>query len=210
MTSSTTSHTPTSTPPPPTSTSSQSPSPTPDPQPQTTDQQQAPAPPTTTSTADQAQPTDNTNTSNNVASTNTSDQSSSSDQAAYLAAHNSARQAHGASPVTWSDQLAGFAQTWANNCVFQHSGGKFGRVGENLAAGTGSYGIDEMVGDWMAEVSQYDPNNPVASHFTQVVWKGTSQIGCAKQTCSGIFPGSDATFYVCEYLAAGNVIGEFA
>lgn len=39
-------------------------------------------------------------------------------------------------------------------------------------------------------VAQYDPNNPVPSHFTQVVWKGTTQVGCAVQVCSGIFPAS--------------------
>ena len=113
--------------------------------------------------------------------------------------------------MTWSTQLEGFAQEWANNCQFQHSGGKFGRIGENLAAGTGNYGISDMVGDWMAEVTEYNPSNPVASHFTQVVWKGTGQIGCAKATCNGIFAGFGAsTFYVCEYSDAGNVSGQFA
>jgi Cysteine-rich secretory protein family len=64
---------------------------------------------------------------------------------------------------------------------------------------------------WMAEITQYNPSAPVASHFTQVVWKGTSQIGCAKAVCGGIFPGfGDANFFVCEYLDAGNVIGQFA
>lgn len=39
-------------------------------------------------------------------------------------------------------------------------------------------------------IAQYNPSNPVASHFTQVVWKGTSQVGCAVQSCSGIFAAS--------------------
>ena len=38
--------------------------------------------------------------------------------------------------------------------------------------------------------AQYDPNNPVASHFTQVVWKSTTTLGCAVATCNGIFPSS--------------------
>ena len=84
-------------------------------------------------------------------------------------------------------------------------------MGENLAAGTGNYGFADAMAGWMAEITQYDPSAPVASHFTQVVWKGTSQIGCAKAVCSGIFPGfGDANYFVCEYLDAGNVIGQFA
>jgi len=39
-------------------------------------------------------------------------------------------------------------------------------------------------------IAEYDPNNPQPSHFTQVVWKGTTQVGCAVQDCSNIFQGS--------------------
>jgi len=109
--------------------------------------------------------------------------------------------------------LASKAQQWANGCVFQHSGGSLGPFGENLAAGTGSsYGISAAVGSWTAEVSQYDPNNPQPSHFTQVVWKASTQVGCAVQSCSGIFAASfgPAQYFVCEYSPQGNVIGEFA
>jgi len=187
-------------------TSPQAPDPTPDPQPQTSTEQQAPSPiPTTSSQPEQSNQTPADTSGSNQGTT------SSSDQQQYLQQHNIVRAQHGANPVTWSDQLEGFAQEWANNCQFMHSGGRFGAVGENIAAGTGDYTIPDMVGDWVSEVSSYNPSNPVASHFTQVVWKGTSQIGCAKATCSGIFPNAGpATFYVCEYLAAGNVIGAFA
>ncbi|KAJ3528656.1 hypothetical protein NM688_g7967 [Phlebia brevispora] len=104
------------------------------------------------------------------------------------------------------------AQQWANGCVFQHSGGTLGPFGENLAAGTGSsYDIAAAVKSWTDEVSQYDPNNPQPSHFTQVVWKATTQVGCAEAQCSGIFPASFglAKYFVCEYSPQGNVIGEF-
>ncbi|KAI5122586.1 hypothetical protein M0805_004802 [Coniferiporia weirii] len=137
---------------------------------------------------------------------------SSSDIATYLSTHNTVRAQHGASPLSWNDTLADAAQKWANGCVFQHSGGTLGPFGENLAAGTGSYSITDAVQSWTNEASEYDPSNPVPSHFTQVVWKATTQVGCAVQTCSGIFAASygPAQYYVCEYFPQGNVIGAFA
>ena len=60
--------------------------------------------------------------------------------------------------------------------------------------------------------AEYNPNDPQASHFTQVVWKSSTQVGCAVQSCSGIFDASfgPAKFFVCEYFPQGNIIGEFA
>ncbi|GJE86048.1 PR-1-like protein [Phanerochaete sordida] len=160
-----------------------------------------PAPPKTTSTP--APPS----------TQSSSGSTSSSDIDQYLSAHNTIRAQHGASALTWSDELASKAQQWANGCVFQHSGGSLGPFGENLAAGTGSsYDITAAVKSWTDEVSEYDPNNPVPSHFTQVVWKASTQVGCAVSQCNGIFAASFglAKFFVCEYSPQGNVIGEFA
>ncbi|KAI8995557.1 CAP domain-containing protein [Trametes punicea] len=167
------------------------------------------------SSAKQPAPTpDSSNDQGNPSGGSSSDAATSqSDIDQYLQAHNSVRAQHGAAPLTWSDDLAAKAQEWANNCVFQHSGGKLGPFGENLAAGTGSsYGFQAAIKSWTDEVSQYDPNNPQPSHFTQVVWKSTTQVGCAMQSCNGIFAASfgPAKFFVCEYSPQGNVIGEFA
>ncbi|KAG6911826.1 hypothetical protein DXG01_000073 [Tephrocybe rancida] len=170
----------------------------------------------TTTFATQAKPTTTKATvpTTSVSSGGSSSGSTaSSDVQSYLSSHNTIRAQHGAAALTWSDDLASKAQTWANKCVFQHSGGTLGRLGENLAAGTGSsYGIQSAIKSWTDEVSEYNSANPVPSHFTQVVWKGTTQVGCAVQSCDGIFDASfgKAKFYVCEYSPAGNVIGEFA
>ncbi|KAG8699844.1 hypothetical protein FRC08_005074 [Ceratobasidium sp. 394] len=139
--------------------------------------------------------------------------STSPDIAAYLDPHNAARAAHGAAPLTWSDELAAAAQKWANGCVFEHSGGKLGPYGENLAAGSGDYSPQSGVKAWVDEAPEYRSSSPVPSHFTQVVWKGTSQVGCAVASCNlanfdkQFWP---VKFHVCEYSSAGNVIGQFA
>ncbi|TFY68361.1 hypothetical protein EVJ58_g1061 [Rhodofomes roseus] len=190
----------------------QDPSPAP-----TTSTSEAPAPTTTT----EAPPPSSTISSTTEAAPTTSASSSSgsssgtsqSDIDKYLDDHNTVRAQHGASPLTWDDTLAAAAQQWANGCVFKHSGGTLGPYGENLAAGTGdSYGIDQAIQSWTDEVSQYNANSPEASHFTQVVWKASTKVGCAVQDCDGIFASSfgKAHYYVCEYSPQGNVIGEFA
>ena len=70
---------------------------------------------------------------------------------------------------------------------------------ENLAAGSGSYTVSDGIDGWNAEAKDYNPQNPTFSHFTQVVWKGTKEVGCAFVTCP---PGSifAASFGVCTLL----------
>lgn len=52
----------------------------------------------------------------------------------------------------------------------------------------------------------------VILEIPQVVWKASTQVGCAEASCSGIFAASFglAKYFVCEYSPQGNVIGEFA
>ncbi|KAJ7293291.1 CAP domain-containing protein [Mycena rebaudengoi] len=135
---------------------------------------------------------------------------SDADREAYLKGHNTIRAQHGAKPLVWDNGAAAKAQEWANKCTNEHSGGTLGPLGENLAAGTGSFSIAEAVKAWTDESSEYNPRNPQFSHFTQVVWKATTKVGCAVATCNGIFEGFGAAqYYVCEYSEQGNVQGEF-
>ncbi len=43
-------------------------------------------------------------------------------------------------------------------------------------------------------------------NLLQVVWRGTTQVGCAVADCGGSF----RNFYVCNYSPQGNIWGQFA
>lgn len=59
-------------------------------------------------------------------------------------------------------------------------------------------------------LGQFNPLKPVYSHFTQVVWESTTELGCAiSSPCDDIFPDrGPATLVVCLYNPPGNVVGE--
>jgi pathogenesis-related protein 1 len=128
-----------------------------------------------------------------------------------LAAHNDVRATYGAPALNWSQSLATAAETWANQCVFENTGGSLMDTpyGEISAAGTGAFTAEAAVNLFIQDGSEYDPVEPTYNHFTQVVWKGTTSIGCAVAHCNNIFPSSDsqATYYVCLYDPPGNVVG---
>ena len=59
---------------------------------------------------------------------------------------------------------------------------------ENIAVG-GILNITDAVVMWMSEESEYSPTNFNSYHFSQVVWKSTTELGCAYKTCSGSLVG---------------------
>lgn len=82
----------------------------------------------------------------------------------------------------------------------------------------GSGGATYAVDLWYNEGSQYNYSNPgfspATGHFTQVVWVGSKQLGCAVGNCpNGVnVSGQNWQYpmYFCEYNPPGNVIGYFA
>jgi len=94
-----------------------------------------------------------------------------------------------------------------------HSGGKFGsNVGENLAAASGIDDLTTLFDLWSNEGQYYDYDNPSLyggvddetelGHFTQLVWKSTTAVGCGVQVCSD----SDWTYLICRYYTEGNIL----
>lgn len=168
--------------------------------PTTTSQEQQQEAPKTTDAA--------TTTSPKSTPTPQSDSNLSDFASTMLNAHNNKRSLHkNTSPLSWSDELASYAQNYADNfdCSgnLQHSGGPYG---ENLALGYDGSGAVEA---WYGEISEYDFGNPGSSpnagHFSQVVWKGTSQVGCGIKTCDN----SWGHYVICSYQDAGNVGGQY-
>jgi pathogenesis-related protein 1 len=135
---------------------------------------------------------------------------------ALLQGHNRARAEVGVGPLSWSKQLANYAQEWATHlalkkCGFEHrpDTGEWRRnYGENLFMGTaGYYGVADAVKAWVNEKIYYKGetltagNFHASGHYTQVVWKDTKEVGCAKAECKGNI------IVVCNYDPPGNVIG---
>nr|QVT77533.1 pathogenesis-related protein 1 [Moniliophthora perniciosa]QVT77534.1 pathogenesis-related protein 1 [Moniliophthora perniciosa] len=133
-----------------------------------------------------------------------------SDKEIYLRMHNDLRAKHKADPLEWDDRLAAAAQQWADQCVFEHSTGQLGDLGENLSVGGGNFGARDAVQLWINEAPDHDAygGQEVLDHYTQMVWKGSKKIGCASRSgCTGIFGDQLAVLHVCEYHPPGNVVG---
>ena len=143
-------------------------------------------------------------------------------ETAFLLAHNAFRSKHFAPELTWDATIAKSAQAFADTCPCDHSNpSSRANKGENIAWGQGT--ADEAVMKWYAELASYDfdADGPmdadhVVGHFTQVVWKGTSKIGCGyKTTCST--PRDAKTggskygglVWVCQYSPHGNTAGQY-
>jgi uncharacterized protein YkwD len=120
-----------------------------------------------------------------------------------LGVHNTKRAKHCVPALGWSASLAEGARAWAKKCKFQHSSGNYG---ENLAMGV-PLSAKQAVRMWYNEVSSYNYSTGAFSsrtgHFTQVIWKNSTQVGCGKAQCNG------QTLYVCRYSPPGNYAGEF-
>lgn len=125
-------------------------------------------------------------------------------------------------PLTWSTSLAATAQAYADSlaatCAFEHSNAP--GLGENLAQNGGWMSNPmEVTEGWAAEEDCYtygtffgtDDCNAVCvaglnsngcGHYTQVVWRGTTELGCGFATCS-----NGTELWVCNYTPQGNFVG---
>ncbi|QCD76638.1 basic form of pathogenesis-related protein 1-like [Vigna unguiculata] len=128
----------------------------------------------------------------------------------YLNAQNTARSEVGVENIVWNDTVAAFAKNYANerkDCQLIHSGGG-GIYGENIAMSSGEMSVAEAVKLWVDEKPFYDytSNSCIGGeclHYTQVVWRKSVYLGCAKVSCN-----NGGTFVTCNYSPPGNYVGE--
>ncbi|HMH20305.1 MAG TPA: CAP domain-containing protein [Puia sp.] len=134
-----------------------------------------------------------------------------------LKQHNEFRLGVGVSPMKWSSSLAKDALDWAQQLAKLDQGQHDPRVrglkeGENIWWGTASaYSYGEMVNFWGNEKKDFvygvfpdckTRRSAVVGHYTQVIWKGTSSVGCA------VASNGKTDFLVCRYSPPGNIEGE--
>jgi len=133
----------------------------------------------------------------------------------------------GTKPMTWNADLATLAQKRADanlNASIQsglltESHGDLtlpngSRVGQNLAIETGSspaVAAANAVNGWYNEKALWDASSgkaflKSAGHYTQLMWKGSTQVGCALST--GMLNSLPLVAVACNYSPPGNVTGE--
>ncbi|XP_022988522.1 pathogenesis-related protein PR-1-like [Cucurbita maxima] len=133
-------------------------------------------------------------------------------QKQFLGPHNAARYALRLAPLVWDNKLARYAQWYANkrrgDCALRHSGGPYG---ENIFWGSGNaWNPAQAVSDWVSERKWYSywanscVEGELCGHYTQIVWRSTRRIGCARVTCND----GKGVFITCNYDPPGNYIGE--
>ena len=136
-----------------------------------------------------------------------------------LQLHNQARAEVGAPPLAWDATLAAAAASYGPDLArigrLVHSPRET-RPGqrENLAmAWTETTSPEQLVGLWTDERKLFHPGVfPAVSrtgywkdiaHYTQMVWKGTTHVGCAMHRAQ-----SGWTYLICRYSPPGNVDGK--
>jgi hypothetical protein len=135
-----------------------------------------------------------------------------------LAAQNKYRSELGEPALVWSNRLSRSAQRWAEHLAqdvhaMKHSGAI--AMGENIATWTaGRASLTNLVLLWGVEKQYFvDAVFPdvsrtgdwrTVSHYTQMVWRKTTEVGC------GLATGGGQDYLVCQYNPAGNFMGEKA
>lgn len=133
-------------------------------------------------------------------------------QQQYVHLHNEARRNVGIGiGMTWDKTLEDYAHNYAQKlkvgCRMEHSDSPYG---ENLSWADHDLTVDSIVQMWVNEKQFYDyysntcALNQMCGHYTQVVWRKSERLGCAKERCNN----NHQFIAVCNYDPPGNVPSE--
>lgn len=133
-------------------------------------------------------------------------------------AHNAVRRQVQTAPalddLVWDDALAATARAWVATCrdqeaptgLIDHNPARGQNVGENVFGSSGGATAQQAVTSWANEKNDYDYStntcSGVCGHYTQIVWRSTTNVGCALGSCTNLTYSSTI---VCNYSPAGNV-----
>ena len=129
-----------------------------------------------------------------------------------LEMHNQKRAHHEAPPLNINNELNLLAQEYSENLGKKkkpiHIIYKDEFLGENIYIYKGKdFNVESMVNAWYDEGKIYDNNSlnyqKNTSHFTQMIWKETSEVGFGFKRRGNIYYG------VAFYYPPGNTLGEF-
>ena len=132
-----------------------------------------------------------------------------------LSTHNYYRSRHQVGDLKWNNEIQEIAQAYSEKIAPGHSlihstsTYKGESLGENLYMSYGGINGEQASNSWYNEVNNYDfsshssAEGKVTGHFTQLVWKGSKEIGCGS-ACDGTY-----CVCCCNYYPAGNFIGRY-
>jgi len=135
-----------------------------------------------------------------------------------LQLHNDERSLLNIPGLTWNADLAVSALSWANQLAqkgsLSHSPNRV-HIGENVSyTASKPNSIDRLIGMWLDEKKYfiYAPypdcsnsgNSHDVGHYTQLIWKDTTELGCGVATRNG------KDYLACQYKTSGNRIGKYA
>ncbi|KAI8609713.1 CAP domain-containing protein, partial [Chytriomyces sp. MP71] len=143
--------------------------------------------------------------------TTTSTQSLSAFQEKVLMLHNQFRAKHNISAFVYNLTIESFALSHANTLASDHCTLQIGdrandTLGQNLAFYRSSAPFStrfEIYTD-LWEKAAIDPPSVDNTTATQMLWRGTSAIGCA--VARGTVGGDRCEVAVCDYWPAGNIV----
>ncbi len=119
--------------------------------------------------------------------------------------------------LKWDAKVAAYSKSKMeylakNGCTLDHGAGPNNPgYGENLFMGGGtSWTGADAVNGWYEEKSDYSLSDnscgggKVCGHYTQVVWKNSTGLGCYRAVC----PNDEGVIIGCNYNPPGNYVGE--